>query len=53
MKRALKHLGVIKDNPGQGNPVPGQPGGNSPPVAKHASAAFKIGKRLRADRRGA
>jgi hypothetical protein len=52
MKRALRHLGVIKDNPGQGNPVPGQPGGNAQPAAKHASAALKIGKRLRADRRG-
>jgi hypothetical protein len=67
MKRALQHLGVVKDNPGQGNPVPGQPGGNSPntpaagqpggsspntPAAtKRASAKLKIGKRLRADRR--
>jgi hypothetical protein len=50
MERALKHLGVVKDNPGQGNPVPGQPGGNSP-AAKHASAKLKIGKRLRADRK--
>jgi hypothetical protein len=52
MKRALRHLGVITDNPGQGNPVPGQPGGNAQPAVKHASAALKIGKRLRADRRG-
>ena len=48
MKRALKHLGVVKDTPGGGNPVPGQPGGNSP---KHASAKLKIGKKLRADRK--
>jgi hypothetical protein len=45
MKRALKHLGVIKDTPGGGNPVPGQPGGNAPP--KRASAKIKSGKRLR------
>ena len=53
MKRALQYLGVVKDNPGQGNPVPGQPGGNSPntPAAKRASAKLKIGDRLRADRK--
>ena len=30
MKRVLKHLGVVKDTPGGGNPVPAKPGGNSP-----------------------
>jgi hypothetical protein len=49
MKRVLKHLGVVKDTPGGGNPVPGQPGGNSP--KGHASAKLKVGKKLRADRK--
>ena len=48
MRRVLKHFGVVKDTPGGGNPVPGQPQGNSP---KNASAKLKVGKRLRADRK--
>jgi hypothetical protein len=51
MKRALQHLGIVKDNPSQGNPVPGQPRNDSS-RAKHASAKLKSGKRLRVSRNG-
>ena len=49
MKRALKYLGVIKDNPGQpgGNPPGGNPPGGGTPGAKHATVKLKSGKRLR------
>jgi hypothetical protein len=46
MRRTLRYLGVLRDNPGSGGTPPGQPG------AKHASLKIKVGKRLRASRKG-
>ena len=50
MKRALKHLGVVKDNPGRRQPRPGSAAAATrrPP---QASAKLKVGKQLRADRK--
>ena len=48
MKRALKHLGV-KLGQGGGTPGPGPGPGGDKPAAK---AKIKVGKKLRADRRG-
>ena len=48
MRRTLKYLGVIKDNPGQGNAVAGQ----GQASAKRAFAKIKSGKRLRVSRKG-
>ena len=57
MKRALKYLGVIKDDARRREPRPGQPGGNPPAAARRRPstrrAKLKSGKRLRADQRRA
>ena len=51
MKRALQHLGVVKDQPGRRQPG-ARPARRRRPARSTTAAKIKVGKRLRADRKG-